>query len=130
MMKVRHHLGDYRLVQIRLMFSDSRHFFGSLHIVSVVLSFLSVFLTTISFNDLESSNFSGNISDQVRCKALKSERLLTNLQCLFQIVCTKQMMGKIFVSIPFIFFTLVFRSIGLATIICFARYWGGTVIFM
>jgi len=38
-----------------LIFVDDRYWFGWIHALSVIISFLSIFITSISFNELEAN---------------------------------------------------------------------------
>lgn len=86
-------------------YSDARYFFGCIHVVSVLLSFVSIWSSSVVFNDVEASEM-----DPDRC-------------------CSRKITGKLIFGIPYFFFTLVFRALGLALLICFLRTWSGIIIF-
>lgn len=90
---------------------DSRRVFGILHLFSVLMSFLSVFLGSLSFNDFESGTIDNchDDFDQV-------------------LICSKPNLSRLCISAPFFLSTLVFRALGLAVLISITRFWGGTVI--
>ena len=81
--------------------SGGRQLFGWIHVISVVFSFLSIFVTTISFNEIES-----------------------------QFHSVKGAMARIAISIPFFLTTLVYRGVGIALCIVFLKYWSGVIIFL
>ena len=78
-----------------------RHLFGWIHVTSVVFSFLSILVTTISFNEIES-----------------------------QFHSVKGALARIAISIPFFLSTLVYRGVGIALCIVFLKYWSGVIVFM
>lgn len=90
-----------------LQFSESRYLFGHFHLFSLLLSFLSILVTSVTFNDLESRGHE-----------------------LAPTCCPKGQIARLTVSFPFFLANLVFRSLGLALIICFMRFWSAIIIFM
>lgn len=90
---------------------DARYILGCVHVVSVFVSFTSILTTSIVFNDVEDGQtayYDGTVRSQC---------------------CTKKTTGKLIFGGPFFFFTLVFRSLGLALLICFLQLWSGIVLF-
>lgn len=78
---------------------DDQQWFGYVHISSVVMSFISIFVTAIMFNDIQPGRG------------------------------PKGTIAKVCAGIPYYFSTILFRGVGVALLICFVRYWGGVVTF-
>ena len=104
---------------------DDQYYFGLLHILSVILSFVSVFFTTIMFNDVESGSNSLALAttNAGGAQGSPSSAMTVGLNN------SKGFLAKLCVAIPFFAFTLVFRAVSLALLICFLKFWGGTIIF-
>ena len=43
--------------------------------------------------------------------------------------CSKKLAGKLIFGAPFFLFTLIFRAVSIALIICFLQMWSGVIIF-
>ena len=98
-------------------FSDARYYFGCLHIASVIVSFISIWSSSIIFNDVENS-------ERQTTYDITTMSFEEGKSC-----CSKKNVGKIIFGAPFFLFTLIFRAIGLALLICFLQLWSGVIIF-
>lgn len=87
-------------------FLDARYYFGCVHVASVILSFLSIWTSSIIFNDLEDISY----KEGENC-------------------CSSKKASKILFGAPYLLSTLIFRAVGMALLICFLQIWSGLVIF-
>lgn len=97
--------------------ADARYYFGCLHIASVIVSFISIWSSSVIFNDVENS-------ERQTTYDITTMSFEEGKSC-----CSKKNVGKIIFGAPFFLFTLIFRAIGLALLICFLQLWSGVIIF-
>ncbi len=88
--------------------ADARYYFGVAHIASVISSFLSIWTSSLIFNDLESDIHCQN--EGGKC-------------------CAPKLIGKIVFGAPYLLATLIYRAVGMALLICFVELWSGMIIF-
>ena len=93
----------------RIYNADDRYWFGCVYVASVVISFTSIFATAVVFNDIEERQGFGSTSVVMGC--------------------SKNIAAKVSLAIPFFFFTLLYRGVGIALLICFIEFWAGVIIF-
>ncbi|XP_040568177.1 uncharacterized protein [Lepeophtheirus salmonis] len=78
--------------------SDHVYWFGWVHVISVCVSFISIFSSTVFFNDIEQG-------------------------------CALDVCGKVVFSLPYFFFTLIYRCFGMALLITYFREWSSVILF-
>ena len=74
--------------------------FGVVQVVSIFISFVSLFFSVLHFNELEAKSV------------------------------TVKSAGKVVLGILFFLLTIVFRAVGLALILCFLGWWAAIIIFL
>ena len=74
--------------------------FGVVQVVSIFISFMSLFFSVLHFNELEAKSM------------------------------TVKSAGKVLLGILFFLLTIVFRAVGLALILCFLGWWAAIIIFL
>ena len=79
---------------------DERYMFGVVQVVSIFISFVSLFFSVLHFNELEAKSM------------------------------TVKSAGKVLLGILFFLLTIVFRAVGLALILCFLGWWAAIIIFL
>jgi len=91
----------------RLYDEDARYYFGCVHIASVILSFVSIWSSSVIFNDVENAQ---TYQEGEKC-------------------CSSKLAGKIIFGAPYLLATLIYRAVGMALLICFLELWSGLIIF-
>ena len=100
--------GPGLILKIQFFFStDSRYYFGCVHIASVILSFVSIWTSSVIFNDIEDAQ---SYKEGEKC-------------------CSSKLAGKIVFGAPYLLATLIYRAVGMALLICFLELWSGLIIF-
>jgi len=86
---------------------DARYYFGCIHIASVILSFVSIWTSSVIFNDVEDAQ---SFQEGEKC-------------------CSSKLVGKIIFGAPYLLATLIYRAVGMALLMCFLELWSGLIIF-
>ena len=90
-----------------LLSTDARYYFGCIHIASVILSFVSIWTSSVIFNDVEDAQ---SFQEGEKC-------------------CSSKLVGKILFGAPYLLATLIYRAVGMALLMCFLELWSGLIIF-
>jgi len=101
---------------------DARYWFGWVHLFSVFMSFVSIFCTSIMYNEHRPRpapilNGGGGVEQEVG----RVEDVLR---------CDSKACGKVFFGIPFFLSTLVYRILAVSLLITFLQMWTGVVLFL
>ena len=83
----------------------------------MIVSFISIWSSSVIFNDVENS-------ERQTTYDITTMSFEEGKSC-----CSKKNVGKIIFGAPFFLFTLIFRAVGLALLICFLQLWSGVIIF-
>jgi len=116
---------------------DDRYWFGWIHTLSVIISFISIFLTSVSFNELEKvclleANHPSSVvvlasdPDGLPGTPVKDAGSNSSGKCG---TCNSRGFAKLCFGVPFLLFTLIYRIVGIALLITFLQIWSGVIIF-
>jgi len=117
----------------RIYDKEDRLWFGWIHTLSVIISFLSVFVTAISFNELEANHHPSVVvlagdPDGLPGTPVIDDSGNTDLGKCGK--CGSRGFAKLCFGIPFLLFTLIYRIVGIALLITFLQVWSGVIIFI
>lgn len=110
---------------------DDRYWFGWIHTLSVIISFISIFLTSVSFNELEANHPSSVVVLASDPDGLPGTPVIdagsnSSGKCG---TCSSRGFAKLCFGVPFLLFTLIYRIVGIALLITFLQIWSGVIIF-
>jgi len=97
----------------RIYNEEDRYWFGWIHVLSVFMSFVSIFTTTLMYNE---------------ARPRTGGELISDVDQVYR--CDTRTCGKMTFGVPFFLSTLVFRTIALMVLITFLQMWTGVILFM